>query len=95
MHRDQIGRDGRVPKHSTVVDPAITPGMKRATSGELAAWHHGIAVQDEPNVGLRDFERKIPLHPATPPHVAAQVHSVANDPNAILKEAATLGPKVK
>jgi len=89
---DNIARSG-APKRT--VDAPIKPGMTRQTSGDLHPYLHGQAVQDEPNVPLKTYETKIPLHPATTPKQRATVHPIANDPGEILRDAARLARPVE
>jgi hypothetical protein len=86
-----IARDGA--EKRTVAAP-IKPGMVRATKGDLHPYLHGIAVQDEPNVGLKSHERPIPVHD----HMAnsrSPIPDPADDPKNILAEAENLGPARK
>jgi hypothetical protein len=83
-----VARDG-APKN--IPDAPIKPGMKRQTSGELAAYHHGVSVDDTPNVPLKSYEKPIPVHAAMTDKQRANIHPVANDPHAILQDAANLG----
>jgi len=75
------------------VEAQPVPGQRRQTSGELAAYHHGQALNDEPNVPLKTYEQKIPVHPGMTDKQRAAIHPVANDPHAILQDAANLGRK--
>jgi len=86
-----IARTG-APKRT--VDAPISPGMR----SRIAPSHeflHGAPLDDEKEPPLKSYERKIPLHPATPPRIAAQVHPIANDPNEILADAAALARRPK
>ena len=47
MNAPKIGRDGRVPKHSEVTQPAIAFGMKSQTRPDgVHPWLHGQAEND-------------------------------------------------
>ena len=83
-----LPRNG-APKNIT--DAPIKPGMKRTTSGEPAAYHHGVSVGDEPNA-VKSFTNPAPLHPATPARIADKV-GASNDASTVLAEAARLGRK--
>lgn len=85
-----MARDG-APKRLT--DPAIAPGMKRATSGGLHPYLHGQAVNDKALEKSWSGKGNVPVHPGMTSKQKASVHPIANDGNAILQEAATLGPK--
>jgi hypothetical protein len=43
--------------------PVIAHGMKRASSGQLAACHHGVALGDEPNAPLKSYQKPVAVHP--------------------------------
>jgi len=47
------------PKNTPDAQPVR--GQRRQTTGELAAYHHGIAVDDTPDT-LPSHEGKIPVH---------------------------------
>lgn len=79
---------GGAPKRT--VDAQPVPGMVRQTKGELGC-HHGITVDDAPNVPLKTYEQKISVHSGMTDKQRAAVHPVANDPKAILSDAARLG----
>lgn len=81
----RIGAEKRTP------DAPIKPGMKRQTAGETAAYHHGVSVDDTPNVPLKDYEKAAPIHPGMTAKQKAGVDPVANDPKRIFAEAAKLG----
>lgn len=91
MHRDQIGRDGKIDKALVAAAPVI--GQRRQTKGDRHPWLHGIALQDEPNIPLKTYETPAPIHPHMTPAQKANVHPVANSAKVILMEASTLGPK--
>jgi hypothetical protein len=85
-----IARDGSVPKN--IPDAPVKPGMKRATSGEMAAYHHSQTVADEPSVPLKTYEQKIPVHTGMTDQQRAKIDQ-SNDAGAILRDAANLGRK--
>lgn len=80
------------PKNIAEAAPVL-PGQRSRTVGEPHPYLHGQTVQDEPNVPLKTYEQKIPLHPSTTSKQRAALHPVANDPHAILQDAANLGRK--
>jgi hypothetical protein len=82
-----IARDGA---QKSIVPAPTVYGQKRATVGPLAAYHHGVSVDDEPNVA-RSFEKPVPVHPHMTDQQKAGVDPFANSPAAILKDAAKLG----
>ena len=79
--------------------PAIAHGMKRATKGELHPYLHGIAVQDEPNVPLKSYQKPVAVHPGmvtNPKSNEGDRLRGKHDPeaaNAVLKEAGELSKK--
>ena len=93
MHADQIGRDGRVEKR--IVEAAPVPGMRRQTQGPLAAYHHGVALNDEPNVPLKSYEKPIPIHPGMTDKQRAEVHPIGNSAREVFLDAAALKPRKK
>jgi hypothetical protein len=86
-----IARDG-APTRTTVAQPV--PGQKRQTSGEPAAYHHGVTVDDMPRT-IKTFTGKMPIHPGMTDAQKAKVHPVANAPKVILADAANLGKPEK
>jgi hypothetical protein len=55
---------GRVGKPKALTVPAITHSMRRASTGKLSAYHHGIAQRDEPLEGNKTYEKgALPIHP--------------------------------
>ena len=56
----KIGRDA-APK--VLAPVAIAHGMKRQTVGDLAAYHHGVSVDDRPNTPLKSYEKPVAIHP--------------------------------
>jgi len=82
-----IARDGSVQKKT--VDAPVKPGMRRASSGEMAAYHHGVTVK--PNTP-KTFEGKIKIHDGMAEHQRAKIDQ-SNDAGAILRDAANLGRK--
>ena len=89
IDKPNIARDSTVAKQATTTTPAITPGMRRASVGEMAAYHHGITTDDLPNT-VKDFTKAISLHSANPlsPEKAATHATAARD---ALTDAARLG----
>ncbi len=85
-----IARTG-APKH--IVDAPPVPGQRSriGPSHEAFTGVGQTALDDEKELPLKSHAKEPPLHPATPARVAAKVHPVANDPNVILKDAASLG----
>jgi hypothetical protein len=72
-----------------IVEAPPVYGMKRATVGPLAAYHHGVSVDDEPNA-VKSFTRETPLHSAHANNqTSADVPSVSA--KAVLTDAAKLG----
>jgi hypothetical protein len=93
MRRDQIGRDGRVPKVAeTTATIPVSPGMKRQTKGEIG-FHGGVAVDDLPNVGLKSYEKPIPIHSGMTAAQRDEVHPYANSAKEILTDAQHLGKR--
>jgi hypothetical protein len=90
MHAHQIGRDGRVTKTAETTAIPVSSGMKRQTKGDIA-YHGGVAVDDLPNVGLKSYEKPIPVHNGMSKASRDAVHPVLNNPNVILQDAANLG----
>jgi hypothetical protein len=91
MHRDKIGRDGRVEKR--LVDAPPVPGQKRQTKGEMG-YHHGTVTQDEPmTTKTSDASRgPISIHPGMTKRQVDDFHSkLANHSAVILQDGANLG----
>jgi hypothetical protein len=82
-----LARDGA---KKLLTDPAIVAGQKRQTTGELAAYHHGVSVDDEPNT-TKSYESKTPIHPGMTARQKAGVDPVADSGSEILKAAGRLG----
>ena len=78
------------PKRTTVAAPV--PGQRSRTAPSHD-YLHGAPLDDEREPPIKAYERTIPLHPSTPKRIADKVHPVANDPKAILRDAANLGRK--
>lgn len=87
MYRDQIGRDPR--RDKAIVEAPPSFGMQRQTKGEIG-FHGGVAVDDLPNVPLKDYEKPIAVHPGMTPTQAAR-HAATPSGDAVLKDAANLG----
>src|ERR1700737_2891693 len=89
-YTDKIGPDGAPKKTQTGFAPAA-PGMKRATLGDLAAYHHGVSVNDEPNTA-KTYTGSIPVHPGMKQSSEGGSHDPSLS-NKVLQEAANLGRK--
>ena len=64
-----IAREGRKAKRLTDAPPTF--GAKRAQKGDLAPYHHGVALCDTPNtVGKLSEGRQVPTHPGMRSRVA-------------------------
>jgi hypothetical protein len=83
-----LARDG---SSKRIVEAAPVPGQRRQTRGPLAAYHHGVALNDEPNVPFKSYEKPISLHPSVTDRQRAEVHPIANSASQILTDAANLG----
>src|SRR6185437_11759287 len=85
-----IARHG-APKN--IADALPVPGQRSRIGASHAAYTGPgqATLDDEPNLPLKDHAKAIPLHPSTTPKQRAAVHPVANDPNAILQDAANVG----
>ena len=79
--------------------PAITHSMKRASVGKLAAYHHGVALGDEPNVPLKSYQKPVAVHPGMFSHPKSNDGDALrgkHDPEAagvVLREGGRLGRK--
>jgi hypothetical protein len=59
-----FGRDGK-PKKAVTTTPAITPTMRRVTTGTPSAYHHGVTEQDLPLVGnTKVTGQNVSTHPS-------------------------------
>jgi hypothetical protein len=94
MHRDRVGRDGRIEKRTNIAAPV--PGMVRQTKPSHD-FLHGSPIDDEPNTPLapKSYEKPIAIHPGMTDKQRAALHPVANSAKTILTEASTLRPKRK
>jgi hypothetical protein len=55
-----------LPKRASTYVPPIAHSMKRASTGVMSAYHHGITQEDEPNIPFKSHENPVALHPSTP-----------------------------
>lgn len=80
-------------KPGHINDPIPTvPGQRRQTSGNVAnSFHHGIAVDDEPNT-TPTHEQGIRVHAAMSPRQVA-AHAKSPSANAVLTDAANMSRK--
>ena len=83
-------RNGPVPKASFIRDPAVKPGMKRQTTGDLHPYLHGQTLDD--SVPEKSFTCAVPVHDGTPspsfPDRATHTPGLAKK---VLEEGARLG----
>lgn len=86
----KIGRDPR--REKTIVEAAPSWGAKRRTIGEIG-FHGGVAVDDLPNVGLKSYEKPIPIHSGMTSAQRDEVHPYANSAKEILTDAQHLGKR--
>jgi hypothetical protein len=85
-----IARDG-APKR--VVEAQTVPGQKRQTKGEPHPYHHGVSIDDTPNLPIKAHTKSIPVHSGMTEAQKAKLHPIANDPSEILRDASNLGRK--
>jgi hypothetical protein len=97
MNHGAIFRDANLARNGSpkrLTDPALVPGAKRQTKGSLHPYLHGTRLCDEPNNPDKLTSSPVPVHPGMTSKQVANVHLVANDPNAVLQEAGRLGRPV-
>jgi hypothetical protein len=75
------------PKRTVEAQPV--PGMKRQTPDSVFTGPGQSALEDEPNLPIKSYEKPIPLHPSTTAKQRATIDP-SNDPKAILSDASNM-----
>jgi hypothetical protein len=81
-----LARDGASKK---LTDPAIVQGQKRQTTGDLAPYHHGVALDDTPNT-VKNHEKPVGFHMGVSDKQIIEF-SRGSTASQVLEEASNLG----
>jgi hypothetical protein len=91
MTGEDMARSASAPNN--LHTPEIVKGQRRKTSGEPAAFHHGVSVDDTPNVPFKSHERPVKIHDGMTDKQRATVDPIGNNPGVILRDAENFGRK--